>query len=224
MATSTFTKAEKQIGSFAGIEFMAALFFVQLVCLIPLSRYLTGLDWQVAITYMLIPMGFVVYSMYTQTQVRGLKLKDIAVYASVAFWVTAAVGYFFFTRVDVSELGAYPKDQLWSIVATQVFFVAPAEEMAFRFIIPNIIKNRLKKADGKDHWLEAGIVSAVLFAGFHWTAYQGSINSVIVALVIGLIWMVVYQKWGLGATIGSHASYNLLVSGILTGNAAMFMG
>jgi membrane protease YdiL (CAAX protease family) len=31
-----------------------------------------------------------------------------------------------------------------------------------------------------------------------------------------MIWSVMYSRWGLGATIGSHAAYNLVIAGLFT--------
>lgn len=194
-------------------EFAWVLFLLQLVALIPLRSHLEGLEWEVAITYIMIPMGFAVYSRHTQEQVRGIAVKDILLYGVMAFWVTVCGAYLLFTQVFDMGLGTTLRSEVMGIVATQILFVAPCEELAFRFVIPNWLTKKL----GKGRKWTVAIISSALFALFHYSAYSGDWSSMLIAFIIAMIWSLAYWRWGLGVTIGSHAGYNLLVSGILTG-------
>jgi membrane protease YdiL (CAAX protease family) len=57
-----------------------------------------------------------------------------------------------------------------SVAATQVLFVAPSEEFAFRFIIPTVLRKKLPRSW---KWTPA-ILASALFALFHYSAYAGS--------------------------------------------------
>ena len=212
---------KQAIARWTNTEFAWVLFLAQLIALIPLSHYLIGLDWQVAITYILIPMGFVVYSRVTQDQVRAISVKDMLLYGVAAFWITALLGYILYTFILHAELGTTTRPEIWGVIATQMLFVAPSEELAFRFIIPQWLGKKLGPRSSK--WT-AAVIAASLFALFHYSAYSGSWSSILIAFAIGMIWAGAYYKWGIGATMGSHAAYNLLVSGILTGNLTMVVG
>lgn len=194
-------------------EFAFVLFLFQIIALIPLSSYLTGLEWQVAITYMIIPMGFSLYSARTLTAVRSITVKDVLLYSQMAFWGTLPLVYGLYSVVLGVPMGTTGKDVLWGTIITQVLFVAPSEELAFRYIIPGWVSRML----GKDSFLLTAIITAGIFSFMHLSAYSANVTSLAIAFIVGLCWALVYRRFGIGATIGSHAAYNLLVAGILTG-------
>ena len=96
---------------------------------------------------------------------------------------------------------------------TQVLFVAPSEEICFRYLIPLWMQKNSPFSSN----LLAGLASAALFSFFHATSYSFNIASMAIAFLIGFLWYFLFKKWGIGATIGSHAAYNLLLSGIFSG-------
>lgn len=200
-------------------EFAFVLFLFQLMALIPLHAYLPGLDTMTALIYMVIPMGFSMYSSRTMTAVRAITVQDVLLYAMIAFFTTLPLVYGFYAVVLGVGMGTTPREVLWGTIVTQVLFVAPSEELAFRFIIPGWISRKMSK-DGrpaKDSFLLTAIITAGIFSFMHLSAYSANVTSLAIAFIVGLCWALVYRRYGIGATIGSHAAYNLLVAGVLTG-------
>ncbi|MDW5563215.1 MAG: CPBP family intramembrane glutamic endopeptidase [Methanomassiliicoccus sp.] len=194
----------------ANSEFAFVLSVAQLVALIPLRIYLPDLDWNVAITYMLIPVLLTYYGKRLPDLIRGVRLVDIMWYGTIAFTLTTVVTLYLFRVVLGTTLGTLNPLEATSVIATQVLFVAPSEELAFRFAVPSWLRMKFPRS-----WkFTPMLIASATFALFHYTAYAGSWTSILIAFIIGLIWALAYSRWGLGATIGSHCAYNLVVAGM----------
>ena len=93
-----------------------------------------------------------------------------------------------------------------------VVFVAPAEELLFRGVLPNLHYER--RVLGVPLVL---VASQALFSVFHVAAYGGIGAPMIITFVLGVAWVFVARWTSLFTTMGSHAAYNLCVLGVLTG-------
>ncbi len=202
------------------------LFGAQLFVLINLAYWGETLPWQTCVLYMLIPLGFAVYSSRTKAAVEGIKLARATRNAIIGFALTYFVVLLFYGYILNFEFGTTPRSALYSTILLQVLFVAPSEELAFRLIIPNYLLTLFKK----HYWFLALIVAQVFFALFHLSAYGGNLGSMAIAFVIGMIWVFAMRvrvqgnELGIGFTIGSHAAYNLILTGVLVGNVSMICG
>lgn len=79
------------------------------------------------------------------------------------------------------------------------------EEVLFRAVFPRIMGNTI--------W--AGIISSILFGIFHLAVTGVSIIAVIFLSCLGFVWYLVYKRFGLMGSTGSHFAYNLAVLGVL---------
>jgi membrane protease YdiL (CAAX protease family) len=115
-------------------------------------------------------------------------------------------------------------DLIWPALITQLLFVAPAEEIAFRFIAPRYISERFPKRSKTVQMVAVLVIAQGSFAAFHMGAYQGSLGSLFIAWTMGCLWYLASiwrpfgkEPLGIGFTVGSHAAYNLTVIGVLAG-------
>ncbi|MDD3092132.1 MAG: hypothetical protein PHG80_10950 [Methanoregulaceae archaeon] len=202
------------------------LFGAQLFVLINLAYWGESLPWQTCVLYMLIPVGFIVYSSRTRAAVESINLMRATRNAAIGFMLTYLVVLLFYGYILKFEFGTTPRSVLYSTILLQVLFVAPSEELAFRLIIPNYLLTLFKK----HYWFVALVLAQAGFALFHLSAYGGNLGSMAIAFVIGMIWVFAMRvkfagkELGIGFTIGSHAAYNLILTGVLVGNVSMICG
>ncbi len=202
------------------------LFGAQLFVLINLGYWGETMPWQTCILYMLIPLGFAVYSSRTQAAVEGINLVRATMHAVLGFWLTFFIVLLLYGAALGFEFGTTPRSALFSTILLQVLFVAPSEELAFRLIIPNYLLTLFRKK----YWIFALIIAQLAFALFHLSAYGGNVASLAIAFIIGMVWVLSMRvklggrELGIGFTIGSHACYNLILTGILVGNVTMICG
>jgi hypothetical protein len=205
-----------------------ALFFIQLVFLITNQYWFpeSPISWQLMITYMLIPMGFMIYSTRSEKIVQEVSLIRSIAWGVIAFWITYAIVLVFYGLILDMNFGTVAYPAIMSVVIAQMVFVAPSEELFFRLLLPDW----LVSASPKKMWFIAVVISQMGFAMFHIAAYNGDLTGIIIAFFVGMIWYVTSKipyhgkPIGIGATIGSHIAYNLIISGILVGNIAMVFG
>ena len=140
-------------------------------------------------------------------QQTSIPLTQAILYFSLAFLITWAV----MIGLGISGTLYYPKlprgNALFTLVFT-VFVVAPSEEIIFRSVIPNLLPFKVD--------LHAFIVSSIIFAIFHYAAYQANIYFMVIAFFISMIWFYANKYTSLATSIGSHAAYNAAVSGAIT--------
>ena len=132
----------------------------------------------------------------------------------MGFTLTWAVVYALFTYGLSYKWPTLPREQGAPLLLYTVFFVAPVEELIFRGVLPG-------ELEGREPWRRAPLLllgSQGLFAVFHFAAYGGfQVTPMVIAFVLGMIWVVASRRWTLFFTMGSHAAYNCLILGILSG-------
>lgn len=226
--------AEKQVKTFKKARLGQALFIAQMSALITSPYFFPDnpVSFEVAITYIIMTFGFMLYNRKIQDEIQTISLLRSVGFAILGFWVTWAIVLLFYGVWLQVEFPVVAVGQIGGIVLTQMLFVAPSEELVFRLAIPNILKSMFVK----QAWILPIIYSQTIFAMFHITAYQGNITGMFVAFVIGMLWYFACRipfedadgkkrPIGIGLTIGSHVAYNLTVGGVLAGfNYATILG
>ena len=133
----------------------------------------------------------------------------------ILFWLVHDTGFWF--------QGAHPisGSQVLSLLMFQLVVVVISEEIIFRGALFQWLK----------HWSITGayLLSSLLFAFFHWNAYDGNLYATGVAFLLGLVfcWLVDdhrftipflgdYQWEGnLGWPVAAHLTYNGIALGLL---------
>jgi membrane protease YdiL (CAAX protease family) len=210
---------------------LVSLFVAQLAIYINASAVLENFPRDTAWLYMCIPLFLMVYSQRAEEEVKTVSLWTSLKHALAGFWLTYAAAALVFIVLLEAELGTTPRANMMSMIVLTILFVAPSEELMFRAMLPKYLEGVFVGMP----WV-AWLLSQATFAGFHFAAYGGSVPSMVIAFIVGMVWLAAY-KWtprlgwlkskerlGLGFTIGSHAAYNLVVSGILVGNVTMICG
>lgn len=185
-----------------------------------------GFNQSAALIYILIPVVLLAYSMLGKSSMEELKLVTVLPFAFLGF-----VAAWAFTLIVLGELagfsfGSIASTSVAGTLIMQCLFVAPSEELAFRFILPQYLKSKFKK---KLFWL-ALLIPQVSFAIFHFGVYSGDWTNILVAFLFGCILMFLYgrrflgEKLGLGFCIGVHAAYNLVLLGVLSGGLVSSIG
>jgi membrane protease YdiL (CAAX protease family) len=85
------------------------------------------------------------------------------------------------------------------------FVKAFNEEVLFRAVLPKVMGGSIY----------AGLISSVFFGLFHMAVTGFSIVAMIFLSVLGFVWYLVYQRFGLMGSTGSHFAYNLAALGVL---------
>lgn len=91
------------------------------------------------------------------------------------------------------------------------FIVAFVEEVVFRGILVNMIK------DGTKNQIILYGITQGAFALFHGAVYGWNARTIGFAFGAGCVWLYIAQKYGLGFTIGSHWLYDSFLAGITSG-------
>jgi len=158
------------------------------------------------------------FSMITFSVTMALVMKDKYVGKLFGFsffkewwkFLLAAIvsGLAFFGLIWLVKSGVMPTSGLsfW-VKVFYALFVAYPEEILFRGIIPNSLLSRKYK-----RW-QVYMISAVLFALFHWTLGR-SWTTLIIYIPLGYLWMWMRDKFSPVtnfANAGSHWIYDVLV-------------
>ena len=97
---------------------------------------------------------------------------------------------------------------LLSTFVFQLFIVATSEELIFRVAVFRAL-HRVK-------WYVAYLGSSLLFGSFHWAAYGGNVNSIMFAVLMGLVFCYLADQINLGVAISAHFVWNFgLMGGLL---------
>ena len=94
--------------------------------------------------------------------------------------------------------------------AYQLCIVASSEEIIFRVAIFRSLY--------RIRWYFAYIGSSLVFGFFHWAAYQGDVNSVFFAVMMGLVFAYLADQINLGVAISAHFIWNAGVMGMFNFN------
>lgn len=163
--------------------------------------------------YLIMTIIFLIWAGRKTKETLKRPIKD-SMLVFVTFFVMTYIVLLFLTSVNlIGGTRTLNPDLFWQTVIMQVCVVATAEELMFRGVILE---------------LTGVVISAALFAAWHMYAYriiwynvdlsQIQWGAIIFAFVMGLLLGLIAKKkeWGLPATIGIHASYNLAILGAFT--------
>lgn len=228
---SLWAQLKENVGPLTTLRFGLVLFIIQYAFLVNGNYFAeAGFSQNVALIYIILPIGLLAYSYREEKVIENLNLWRVAVMAVIGFTISAPVIFGLFHFVLGTQLGTTPANAVIGVILIQILFVAPVEELAFRAYIPTWLENHFP-TDLK--YMALGL-SQVLFALMHWGVYGGNIGSLVIAFMVGSIWLTLYRfkpknflgggRLGIGFTIGSHACYNLIISGVLIGNIGMVVG
>lgn len=230
-------KAERAYNS---LHFAFVLFILQLACYIALSGlYEGGFSDDVALTYLIISLGCFVFASAYRLELKELRLSKVAVNWTVGFMITWMVVLYLYGEVWGIRFGEVRRPAVLGILVTQIVFVAASEEFMFRSLIPGYLFKMW--GEGRFTTLIVFAISQGLFALFHFSAYGGNWDAMKIAFIIGCIWLFLARlehvevpfigrqrvplgPLGIGFTMGSHAAYNLMMTGLLAGNVVSICG
>jgi len=207
----------ENVGPLTTLKLGVFLYLVQCSLLINGEALLgEGFSREVALIYIILPLGLLAYSSKNRTIVEKLTVIQTLKMAFVGFVVTVPVVILIYAYGLGVQFGSVQQSEVLGIILTQAVFVAPVEELMFRWMIPSYSYAVLPK-----RFKVIGLIgSQVAFSVFHMGVYQSSVFPLVIAFVIGMIWLVAARnpRLGIGFTIGSHIAYNLTVAGIMVGN------
>jgi hypothetical protein len=214
---------KKAIPNWQSLSFLMALGLTQLFVFINYKG--EGLDKTVAEVYILIPVVVLSYLFAASHISRkaysldDLKLIPMIAFGLLGFIISWALSLLILGQLWGQEFGSVTVTALWGTVLTQVLFVACSEELVFRYALPSYLKG----AFSKTWWIIPVVLSQISFALFHWGVYGGSVFSLVIAFIFGMLMYGAYHvrigehRLGLGFVIGAHAAYNLVLVGVLAG-------
>lgn len=181
------------------------------------GAYWWGADWPAAgvTTYLFLETIFLGW--LGTRFVPRVTLQQGLFHWLAGFSVTAPTVYVLFTYGLSYDWPTIAHAQAAPAVVFTLFFVAPVEELIFRGILPRELEplERVRLGGRRVPVLVFG--TQVLFAVFHWSAYGGLGLAMLVAVILGCVWVVAARRLSLAFTMASHTAYNLLVMGVLSG-------
>ena len=168
---------------------------------------------EIILLYMVMTFSFSILSLFTfgssqRQQLKGAMNKPF-LSSLLNFFISffISMGIFYLLPMPITGSIFKPLSIMQSEVITFLpymllfaFVIAYTEELVFRQIVPQYI----------GRYMSAGV-----FALFHWYAYSGGISSLIFAFGMGLILDIIFEKAGLSASTGVHASWNLALLGAI---------
>jgi hypothetical protein len=185
-----------------------------------------GFSQSVALIYILIPVVLLAYSMLGKAVLEELKLIYTLIFAFLGFVAAWAFTLIVLGSYLGMSFGTIATTAVSGTIVMQCLFVAPSEELAFRFILPQYLKSKFRT---HLKWL-ALIIPQVSFALFHFGVYSGDWTNMAISFLFGCTLMVLYgckflgERLGLGFCIGAHAAYNLVLLGVLSGGFVTLIG
>jgi len=118
---------------------------------------------------------------------------------TVAFFLIAQSGLYFQGIVPL------PPNMVVPNIIYQIGIVSISEEIIFRGVIFRVFH--------KINLYVGYFGSSALFAVFHYAAYGGSVQLMLVAFALGLFLAYLTEKYNIGAAVGFHAAFNCFVKG-----------
>jgi len=119
---------------------------------------------------------------------------------TIIFFVIAQSGLYFQGIVPL------PPHMVIPMLVYQIGIVACSEEIIFRGSIFRLL-HKINPYLGY-------FGSSAIFAGFHFAAYGGSYQLMLIAFAMGIILAFLTEKYNIGVSIGFHAAYNCFLSGV----------
>jgi hypothetical protein len=212
------------------VGFLTILTLSQFAVLITQSDREGFNSWS-ALLYILMPVAFFTYALAGKVRLEELRLLGVLVFAILAFLISWGLTLALFGIVWEFTFPEVAASAMVGTIIMQVLFVAPSEELVFRFVLPQYFLGKFKASYA---WF-ALLIPQISFGLYHWAAYRGDWVSIAVAVVFGIVMMAAYyvrinpnwglgNKLGLGFCIGAHAAYNLVIYGVLSGGIVMIGG
>lgn len=152
-----------------------------------------------AITAYALALAFVFSQTRQPNPLLSMRTGEFVVLFGLAFAIGAAI---LSVVGPVAVQPAVVTTATAAVLVTYLLVVAISEELLFRFAIPSLIPGPRAGAQ---------VVSAGLFAAFHWTAYDGNPAQIAVAGVLGLVFGLIAAaapREGLVIDMGLHAAWN----------------
>jgi len=99
----------------------------------------------------------------------------------------------------------------------QLVIVASSEEIIFRGVVFGYLYDRFKlRSDKQLGWVIPYLLSAFIFAFFHFAVYGLNLSNMIIVFLMGLVFAYLVERWGLGASIGVHWIWNCMAIGVFS--------
>jgi membrane protease YdiL (CAAX protease family) len=118
----------------------------------------------------------------------------------IVFFLLKATGLWF------QNVASLSKGLVLQMLVFQVLIVGTSEETIFRgTIYPWLSKVNV---------VLGVLVTSLIFAVFHYAAYQGSLAATGVAFLLGVIMNLLYIRFNIGASIAFHSMYNVSTLGL----------
>jgi len=121
--------------------------------------------------------------------------------ATAVFILIHNAGWYF------NDVTSMPVAKIPANFLFQLVIVCSAEEIIFRGIFYRYLRIYFK-------WHIPVFVTALVFALFHFVAYQGNIGALFIAFIMGVLLALCVERWNLGVSIGLHFAWNCFVLGI----------
>ena len=118
----------------------------------------------------------------------------------VVFFLLKVTGMWF------TNVPSLSKGLLLQVFVFQILIVGTSEETIFRGTIYPML--------GKVNKVLGVLVTSLIFAAFHYAAYQGSLAATGVAFILGIIMNLLYIRFNIGASIAFHGMYNVSALGL----------
>jgi hypothetical protein len=231
MVNQSFRTVLGALRPFTTASFAVVLIVIQWFIFINYSIFAeAGFSRDIAMIYMAIPVFLTVWLLVSKTKASNV-IESLPVGRTIVLMVIGALATFIFVLPTFKyvlgiEFASTPKTEIMGVILMQTLFVAPSEELAFRSIIPRWLEGFMV---GK--WRFIGLFLAqVLFGFMHFAAYGGNYGSILIAIMVGCVWMSICRikmfgsPIGIGFTMGSHMVYNLILMGVLSNNIGMVIG
>lgn len=192
------------------------------------GNYLLGPDWPAsgALLYMVMTITALSMAWFAVEGMTGkarqVRLQELlprspmlkgAFLWFTGFLVTWCAALLIFGQGMGTKFPTIPASQAQAMFYFTMLFVAPAEEILFRGVIPHLTEERYFL--GKVPIIL--IASQAAFAVFHIAAYGGIGTAMLIVFILGVIWVYAARRFGLFVTMGSHTAYNLTVLGVISG-------
>ena len=195
----------KRLGLVGILIFFQLFFFLETVVQSPIipgnwTAYQLPMEFYLILTAVgMFLLGYGTKPLSIQKGGIGEFMLMFSVFGAAAWLLVAVLDH------GGAALSGIDRIQLFVFV---LIFVAPSEELVFRVALPPYVG-----------WL---IGSGIMFGIFHIFAYSVAgpsgpilIIQLVEAMILGVLFYFIYQRWGYGAAVGVHAGYDLAVLGVL---------
>lgn len=230
MTAATLETVEKNsIHMLKASAFYPGLVLLQLLVLVT-GEGLWGISFQVSITYTVLPLAVAWALGYKITDIEKFPVRSdpiskntrmgtraVAVQATyyligfIITWTALLVAVYYGAVVPQKIMVG----KATGLLIMNLCLVSPSETMVFQAMIPNSIERYFKGY--KNQRALKYVISQLIFAGFHFWAYQGNISLMLTSTIFGGLFLYISETYGLSCCMGTHTAWNLVVLGVLSG-------